>query len=67
MPAYFRWHNFKDFLGFFLSVSGTVQHKKKDKTIYAKGLHGSSVMFNFWCTLPALCICFSICSPVVPN
>lgn len=45
MPAYFKWHNFKGFL-VFLSVSGLVQHKKKDKTLYAKGFHGSSVMFH---------------------
>lgn len=34
------------FFGLFLSVSGMVQHKKKDKTIYAKGLYGPSVMFH---------------------
>lgn len=44
MPAYFKWHHFTGFLVFFPG-SSIVQHKKKDKTIYTKGLHGSAVMF----------------------
>lgn len=46
MPAYFKWQNFKGFCRFFLSNSVMVQHKKKHKTIFAKGLRGSSVMFH---------------------
>lgn len=42
----FQVASFQRFLGVSLSVSSIVQHKKKDKTIYTKGLHGSSVMFH---------------------
>ncbi|KAF2974457.1 hypothetical protein EK904_010017 [Melospiza melodia maxima] len=29
------------------SLKNAIHHKKKDKAIYTKGLHGSSVMFPF--------------------
>lgn len=62
MPAYFKWHNFKGFFGLFLSVSGRGQHKK------IKQYMQKVCMVPFQrCALSALCICFSICSPVVPN